>query len=380
MHLMLRYTQALITQMVQTAVCDLHHTLETHPHECRVALVPSVVPKQLKLGARLHMQSGAGTARHLNGVAFKDVALLVDRTEWVKDADVGIGAKPPALEVVDAMKEDAILGCFIHANNEPELVKQLLQRKITCFAMERVPPIARAQAMDALSSQLALACYCAVQLGMSHLARVVPKITSAAGSIGPAHMLVLGLRVAGFEAISTAHRPAAWLRATTCGLRRRNRRFRWARPSSTPLSTRATKASQLTTATGGEPSFGKALRPTSGRSMTWIGSTCHCHEHADQTRTRPHVSADAVAAGRRCRDDALAAVSLAQRRYAYDVGVGGCGGFLGLGYAAIIRLVRYSTGLRPPREILIRFSLYQRMYESRAWVNWSMLVARQSRR
>jgi len=57
----------------------------------------------------------------------------------------------------------------------------------------------------------------------------------------------------------------------------------------------------------------------------------------------------------------------------------GCGGFLGLGYVAIIRLLRYSTGLRAPREILIRFSLYQRMYESRAWVNWSMLVARQSR-
>ena len=182
---------------------------ETQPHERRVALVPSVVPKLRKLGARLHMQSGAGAAIHLDDDAFKDVAFTTDRTELVKDADVVLCVQPPALDVVDAMKPGAILMCFVYAHNEPALVKHLLAKKITCFAMERVPRITRAQAMDALSSQSALAGYYAVALGMSHLARVVPKITSAAGSIGPAHVLVMGLGVAGLEAVATAHRLGA---------------------------------------------------------------------------------------------------------------------------------------------------------------------------
>jgi NAD(P) transhydrogenase subunit alpha len=174
-----------------------------------VALVPSVIPKLVKLGARLHMQPGAGAAIHLEDAAFENVALIADRTALVKDADVVLSVQPPALEVVSAMKEGAILICFIYAHNEPALVKRLLDRKITCFAMERVPRITRAQAMDALSSQSALAGYYAVQLGSTTLARVVPKITGAAGSIGPARVLVMGLGVAGLEAMATAHRLGA---------------------------------------------------------------------------------------------------------------------------------------------------------------------------
>jgi NAD(P) transhydrogenase subunit alpha len=182
---------------------------ETRPHERRLALVPAVVPKLLKLGARLHMQPGAGAALRLDDSAWSDVAFIADRSELVRDADVVLCVQPPALEVVDAMKPGAILVCFVYAQNEPALVQRLLTRKITCFAMERVPRITRAQAMDALSSQSALAGYYAVALGMSHLARVVPKITSAAGSIGPAHVLVMGLGVAGLEAMATAHRLGA---------------------------------------------------------------------------------------------------------------------------------------------------------------------------
>jgi NAD(P) transhydrogenase subunit alpha len=113
------------------------------------------------------------------------------------------------LDVINAMKEGAILISFIYAGKEPALVKRLLDKKITCFAMERIPRITRAQAMDALSSQSALAGYYAVQLGATHLARVLPKITSAAGAIGPAKVLVMGLGVAGLEAVATAHRLGA---------------------------------------------------------------------------------------------------------------------------------------------------------------------------
>ena len=182
---------------------------ETRAHECRVALMPSVIPKLVKLGARLHMQTGAAASIHLEDAAFADVAFIADRAELVKDADVVLCVQPPALDVIDAMKEGAILVSFVYARNEPALVKRLVDRKITCFAMERVPRISRAQAMDALSSQSALAGYYAVQIGSTHLARVVPKITSAAGSIGPAHVLVMGLGVAGLEAIATAHRLGA---------------------------------------------------------------------------------------------------------------------------------------------------------------------------
>ena len=182
---------------------------ETQAHERRVALMPSVIPKLVKLGARLHMQSGAAAAIHLDDAAFVDVAFVADRATLVKDADVVLCVQPPALGVIDAMKEGAILVSFIYARNEPALVKRLIDRKITCFAMERVPRISRAQAMDALSSQSALAGYYAVQIGSTHLAPMVPQITSAAGSIGPARVLVMGLGVAGLEAIATAHRLGA---------------------------------------------------------------------------------------------------------------------------------------------------------------------------
>jgi NAD(P) transhydrogenase subunit alpha len=182
---------------------------ETEPHERRVALVPAVVAKLVKLGARLHMQTGAGAAIHLDDRAFENVTFIADRKALVADADVVLAVQPPALDVVGAMKEGAILVCFVYADKEPALVKRLLERKITCFAMERVPRITRAQAMDALSSQSALAGYYAVQLGATHLARVLPKITTAAGSLGPARVLVMGLGVAGLEAIATAHRLGA---------------------------------------------------------------------------------------------------------------------------------------------------------------------------
>jgi len=182
---------------------------ETKAHERRVALTPDVAGKLIKLGAKLHMQSGAGDAIKLADSAFKDVVFMDDRRALVADADVVLSVQPPALEVVEAMREGAILVCFIYAQNEPALVKRLLERKITCFAMERVPRITRAQAMDALSSQSALAGYYAVQLGSTHLARILPKMTTAAGAIGPAKVLVMGLGVAGLEAMATAHRLGA---------------------------------------------------------------------------------------------------------------------------------------------------------------------------
>lgn len=182
---------------------------ETAPHERRVALVPSVTAGLVKLGGKLHMQTGAGDASSFPDEAYKDVTFIADHVALLADADVVLCVQPPALDVIDAMKEGAILSCFVYAGHEHPLVQRMLEKKITCFAMERVPRITRAQSMDALSSQSALAGYYSVELGATHLARVLPKITTAAGAIGPAHVLVMGLGVAGLQAVATAHRLGA---------------------------------------------------------------------------------------------------------------------------------------------------------------------------
>jgi NAD(P) transhydrogenase subunit alpha len=182
---------------------------ETQPHERRVALVPAVAPKLIKLGAKLHLQCGAGDAVDIPDAAYTDVAFIANRKTLVSGADVVLCVQPPALEIIGEMKEGAILLSFIYADHEQRLVRELLERKITCFAMERIPRISRAQAMDALSSQSALAGYYAVQLGTTHMNRVLPKMTTAGGTLGPAKVLVMGLGVAGLEAVATAHRLGA---------------------------------------------------------------------------------------------------------------------------------------------------------------------------
>jgi NAD(P) transhydrogenase subunit alpha len=182
---------------------------ETQPHERRVALVPAVVEKLVKLGAKLHMQSDAGKASSFPDASYKEVSFVSDRRELLREADVVLAVQAPAQEVVHAMKEGAILISFLFPEKDPTLVEVLLRRKVTSFAMERIPRITRAQTMDALSSQSALAGYYGVGLGVIHMGRILPKITTAAGAIGPAKVLVMGLGVAGLEAVATAHRLGA---------------------------------------------------------------------------------------------------------------------------------------------------------------------------
>lgn len=179
---------------------------EARPHERRVAMVPAVADKLAKLGAEVHMQSGAGAAVKLPDQAFKSVAFSADVHRLVSDADIVLCVQPPEPAVVSAMKPGAVLMCFVYAHREIELTRLLRERRITCFAMELVPRISRAQAMDALSSQATLAGYYAVLLGATHLARILPMMTTAVGSIRPAKTLVMGLGVAGLQALATARR------------------------------------------------------------------------------------------------------------------------------------------------------------------------------
>ncbi|HEY9546514.1 MAG TPA: NAD(P) transhydrogenase subunit alpha [Solimonas sp.] len=182
---------------------------ETRANERRVALVPAVADKLIKLGCEIHMQSEAGVASRIPDSAYKNVTFAANPQGLVSDADIVVSVQPPTADIVDAMKDGSVLLSFVYAHKEIELTKLLRDKKITCFAMELVPRISRAQAMDALSSQAALSGYYSALLGSTNLARILPMMTTAVGSIRPAKCLVMGLGVAGLQALATARRLGA---------------------------------------------------------------------------------------------------------------------------------------------------------------------------
>lgn len=181
---------------------------ETREHEKRVALVPSVAAKLQKLGIDITLESGAGKAARIPDSAYTDAGVNLGSVEGAK---LIFRVQPPTLEEVAQMPEGALLLSFIYAQREPAIVKALQQRKITCFAMELVPRITRAQAMDALSSQAALAGYYAALLASTQLNRILPMMTTAVGSLRPARILVMGAGVAGLQALATAKRLGAMI-------------------------------------------------------------------------------------------------------------------------------------------------------------------------
>ena len=182
---------------------------ETLADECRVALVPSQVARFRKLGAEIAIQRGAGDAARFRDSDYKDVEFADDPQALFAGADVVFAVQPPAPALVAAMKPGAWLMSFVYPQKVPALLPVLRDRRISCFALESVPRISRAQAMDALSSQAALAGYYAPLLGAVHLPRILPMMTTAVGSLRAAQVLVMGLGVAGLQALATARRLGA---------------------------------------------------------------------------------------------------------------------------------------------------------------------------
>jgi H+-translocating NAD(P) transhydrogenase subunit alpha len=188
---------------------------ENRPHEKRVALVPQVAEKLSALGIQIWLQQDAGIASRIPNQAYLDakaspaVQLSADIPALLSNAQIVIAVQPPSAELLQQMTPGTILLSFVYAQREPELVKQMRDLQLTCFAMELVPRISRAQAMDALSSQAALAGYYGALLGATQLARILPMMTTAVGSIRPAKCLVMGLGVAGLQALATARRLGA---------------------------------------------------------------------------------------------------------------------------------------------------------------------------
>ncbi|HBK47153.1 MAG TPA: NAD(P)(+) transhydrogenase (Re/Si-specific) subunit alpha, partial [Xanthomonadaceae bacterium] len=182
---------------------------ETREHERRVAMVPSQVERLARLGARVLVQREAGLAARLRDHDYAGVEFLGDPAVMAGEADVVLSVQMPGAGVIAAMKPGSWLLCFAYPQAVPGVLPLLRDRRISCLAMESVPRISRAQAMDALSSQAALAGYLAPLLGAAQLPRILPMMTTAVGSLRAARVLVMGLGVAGLQALATARRLGA---------------------------------------------------------------------------------------------------------------------------------------------------------------------------
>jgi len=190
---------------------------ETLAGERRVALVPSVVPALAKIGVSVLVQQGAGAAAGFTDAAFgeKGAEIAPSAADVVAKADLLLRVRVSP-EGTDAGRQDLALLrpglaviAFLDPLNEPGLARSLAAKNVTAFSMEMMPRITRAQSMDALSSMATIAGYKAVLLAASTLPRMFPMMTTAAGTVTPARVFVIGAGVAGLQAISTARRLGA---------------------------------------------------------------------------------------------------------------------------------------------------------------------------
>ena len=183
---------------------------ETAAGEHRVALVPEVVSKLKGKGLDVIVQSGAGADALLSDAAFTDAgAQVTDDAAEVWRSDVVVTIAPPDPQAIRGLGAGSILIGFLAPLTSPQTTRALADAKATAFAMEAIPRISRAQSMDALSSQSNVAGYRAALLGAEEMGRFYPMLMTAAGTIPPAKVLVLGVGVAGLQALATARRLGA---------------------------------------------------------------------------------------------------------------------------------------------------------------------------
>jgi NAD(P) transhydrogenase subunit alpha len=186
---------------------------ESASRETRVSLVPEVAEKLAQTGARVLLERGAGASAQFPDSAYRAVEWADSAAGVLEQAQVLLTVQPLSLGQIQALKPGAVLIGFLQPYARREEVQALKERRITSFAMELVPRISRAQSMDALSSQAAIAGYKAVLIAANHLQKFFPMLTTAAGTIRPAQALIIGAGVAGLQAIATARRLGAVVEA-----------------------------------------------------------------------------------------------------------------------------------------------------------------------
>ena len=182
---------------------------ETLPGENRVALIPEVVRKLAKLDVEVLLESGAGVSSHYPDDEYDAARIVTDTDSLYREADVVLAVQPPSADTLGKLREGSIYIGLLLPFQRLEHIKDLKDRNITSFAMELVPRISRAQSMDVLSSQAAVAGYKAVLLAANLSGKFFPMLTTAAGTIRPARVVIIGAGVAGLQAIATARRLGA---------------------------------------------------------------------------------------------------------------------------------------------------------------------------
>jgi len=179
---------------------------ESGEGERRVALVPKIVSKLTAQGVEVVVEAGAGESALVPDAAYEEAGASVG-DPW--GCDVVLKVAPPTEDEIGKLRRDAVLIGFLAPRSKPETIEALRRAGVTAFAMEAVPRISRAQSMDALSSQANVAGYKAVLLAADLSTRFFPMLTTAAGTVKPATVLVLGVGVAGLQALATAKRLGA---------------------------------------------------------------------------------------------------------------------------------------------------------------------------
>ena len=182
---------------------------EIEQGEHRVALVPSVAERFNKLGVEILLESGAGAGSYHPDSSYDGVTIVGSASELYQQADLVLKIQPPTEAEIAQIREGAAVASMMLPYRYPERVRQLRDRNILSFAMELVPRISRAQGMDVLSSQASIAGYKSVLMAANRFGGFFPMLTTAAGTIRPAKVLIIGAGVAGLQAIATAKRLGA---------------------------------------------------------------------------------------------------------------------------------------------------------------------------
>jgi NAD(P) transhydrogenase subunit alpha len=177
--------------------------------ETRVATVPDMIRRLSKKGVEVLVESGAGAHAHVPDADFEEAGATIAPADQVWGADVVAVVTAPGSAEIDRLQRGSVLIGFLNPLTDADTSRALANAGVTSFAMEAIPRITRAQSMDALSSQSTVAGYRAVLLAAEELDRFFPMLTTAAGTIKPATVLVLGAGVAGLQAIATARRLGA---------------------------------------------------------------------------------------------------------------------------------------------------------------------------
>jgi H+-translocating NAD(P) transhydrogenase subunit alpha len=189
---------------------------ETKLKENRVALTPDVVKDLVKKGFEVTVQSGAGMNSFFSDEAYTAAGaqLVSDAKKLYAEADVVLKVNAPSPEEISGMKKGAILLSFLFAATSPEVVDACVKAGVSAFSVDAIPRISRAQKMDALSSQANLAGYKAVLMAANQIGKILPMMTTAAGTIRPCKIVIFGAGVAGLQAIATAKRLGAVVEVT----------------------------------------------------------------------------------------------------------------------------------------------------------------------